>query len=170
MVGRKRSRWLVPIGLAAALAALFVAARWDRIRNWYRPPTAGLPDTSEIVELRAQVWASGSRGQWETGVPEIVVPPSLVPRIWRRIDGAEYVADPPVSKAEPLGELVATTRRGEVVRVTFYEAGSDLLVFTRDGESFFRSEPRNEAGFPLGGGLSLAGTLRHAWVESERRD
>jgi hypothetical protein len=161
---------VAPVGLGVALAALFVVSRWDRIQRWYRPPTADLPDVNEIVELRAQVWASGSRGQWETGVPETVVPPTLVPRIWLRFEGAEYLADPPVSKGEPLGELVATTRRGQVVRITFYEAGSDLLVFTRDGEVYFQSEPRNEAGFPLGGGISLAGTLRHAWVESERQN
>jgi hypothetical protein len=170
MAGRNQSRWVFPIGLVTALAALFIVGRWDRIRNWYRPPTPRLPDVSEIVGLKAQVWASGSRGQWETGVPETVVPPTLVPRIWRRFEGAEYVTDPPVSKAEPLGELVATTRGGEEVRVTFYEAGPDLLVFTRDGKTFFQTEPRNEAGFPLGGGISLAGTLRHAWIESGRRD
>jgi len=153
-----------------ALAALLVVARRDRIRNWYRPPTPSLPAASEIIELRGQVWAAGSRGQFETGVPEFVVPPGLVPRIWRRFDGAEYVADPHLSKDDPFGELVATTRRGEVVRVAFYEAGPDLLVFTRDGETFFQTEPRTEGGLPLGGGLSLAGTLRHAWIESERRN
>jgi hypothetical protein len=170
MAGRKRSRWLVPLGLMAVLAALFVAARWDRIRNWHRPLAAGLPPAAEIAEMRAQVWASGSRGQFETGVPEIVVPPNLVPRIWRRFDGARYVAHPPVSKAEPLGELVVTTRAGGAVRVTFYEAGPERLVFTRDGQTFFQTEPRTEDGLPLGGGLSLGGTLRHAWLASERKD
>jgi hypothetical protein len=170
MAGRKRFRWLVPLGLVVVLAALFVVARWDRIQRWYRPPTVGLPDAAQIVELRAQVWASGSRGQFETGVPEFTVPPALVPRIWRRFDGAEYVADPPVSKDEPLGELVATTRQGEVVRVTFYEAGPSLLVFTRDRETFFQTEPRTEQGFPLGGGIALGGTLRQAWAQSRLQD
>jgi hypothetical protein len=54
--------------------------------------------------------------------------------------------------------------------VTFYEAGPERLVFTRDGETFFQTEPRTEDGLPLGGGLSLGGTLRHAWLASERKD
>ena len=170
MAGPKRTRLRVALGLAAVLGAAFLAARWERIRDWVRPPAAGLPDAADVVELRAQVRASGSRGHYETDVPEFVVPPAMAPRIWRRLDGAEHVPDPPVSKAEPLGELVATTRPGEVVRVTFFEAGPEKLVFTRDGRTFFQTEPRNDEGFPLGGGIALGGTLRHAWVVAQRRE
>lgn len=164
----RRRRWLIPLAAVLAVAAVLLALRWDRVWKLISPPTPGLPNTEEIVQMRAVVWASGSRGHYETGVPEFVVPLPYVERIWRRFDGAEYLRDPQVLKELPLGQIEVTTRSGEVVRVTFFESGMEKLVFTRNGVDFFQSEPRNDQGTHLGGGLSLAGTFRHVWLTSLR--
>ena len=50
------------IGVAVASAVALAVVEWPRVRNWYRPPVAGLPAPDEIAEMRATVWAAGSRG------------------------------------------------------------------------------------------------------------
>jgi hypothetical protein len=129
--------------------------------KWAHPPRPGLPVAEDVVAMRGAMWAEGSHGYFETGVPEFTVPTAQVGRIWRRFDRAEYVRDPQVVKGQPLGELVVTTRSGVVVRVTFFASGLDHLVFTANGTDFFQTEPRGDLNDPLGGGLALAGTLRH---------
>jgi hypothetical protein len=155
------------IGVAVASAVALVVVEWPRVRNWYRPPAAGLPAPGEIAEMRATVWAAGSRGHFESDVPEFVVPHEAAPRLWKRLEPAVPVADPPEAQQEPLGQLTVTTRDGRVTRVRFYETGTDELLFTPDGEHFFRSVPRNDLGFPLGGGFFLAGSLRQASVSAD---
>jgi hypothetical protein len=160
-VDRPRRRLRLTVGLAVAVvAATLAVAEWPRIRVWYRPPRADLPPAGEIVELRASVWASGSRGQYETDVPEFTVPPDQIARIWRRLEPSRYDPSPPTDRNRPFGELVATMTDGSVTQVRFYETGGDELLFTADGEHFFRSEPRTDQGEPLGGAMLLAGTLR----------
>ena len=150
------------VGVAVAAAAVLLVAEWPRVQNWYRPPAAGLPPADDIVEMRAAVWAAGSRGYFESDIPEFAVPDPTARRLWRRLDPHVPVTDPPAANQEPLGELAVTTHDGRVARVRFYETGTDDLLFTPDGKHFFRSEPRNAWGIRLGGGLLLAGTLRHA--------
>jgi hypothetical protein len=150
------------IGLALFAAAALLLVEWPRIRTWYHPPRSDLPAPERIAQMRAAVWAAGSRGNLESDVPWIELPVSVARRIWRRFEPSEFVSRPPVNPDLPLGELVATTDDGHVTRLWFFEAGPDELVFTTDGERFFRSEPRDDLGGPLGGGLLLAGTLRHA--------
>ena len=154
-------------GLVLVATTALVLVEWPRIRDRYRPTHAALPAPDEIVGMRAAVWAAGSRGNLETDVPWFEVPDLVARRIWRRFEPNEHVSRPPVDPKAPLGELDATAADGRVIRVRFYESGSDDLIFTPDGKNFFRSEPRNDRGHPLGGGLSLAGTLRYADATSE---
>jgi hypothetical protein len=167
---RKTYHLKVLIAAATVSTVLVVAVEWPRVRNWYSPPSAGLPAADQIVEMRGVVWAAGSRGQLETDVPEFVVPESVAGRLWLRFQPAVPVTDPPAARQDPLGQLTVTTRDGRVTRVKFYETGTDELIFTTDLKHFFRSEPRDERGFPLGGGLLLGGTLRHASVLAEVPD
>jgi hypothetical protein len=150
------------IGLGLVLAAVFVGTRWEGIWKWYRPPAANLPDATRIAEMRASVSAAGSRGRYETDLPEFVVPDRFVRPVWARFVGSEYVAKPPISPDEPLGVITVATRSGDVVRVTFFESGTDRLVFTLDGHDYFQTEPRDVAEYPLGGGNALVGVLRNA--------
>jgi len=117
--------------------------------------------------MRAAVWASGSNGNLETDVPWFSVPGQAAPRLWKRFQPNAYVANPPVNPDVPLGEMVVTTRDGRTTRLRFYETGPDGLIFTVDGKYFYRAEPRDDLGSSLGGGLFLAGTLRHAAVVAE---
>jgi hypothetical protein len=154
------------VGLAVAIMAALVLVEWPRIKIWRQPPHLELPAPEQVTQMRAVVWASGSRGQLETDVPWFDVPTSVARRIWRRFQPFEFVTRPPVDPDNPLGELVATTADGREIELRFYEAGSEDLVFTADGTHFYRAEPRNDLGTRLGGGLLLAGTLRHAAVGS----
>lgn len=152
------------VGVAVVSAAALAVVEWPYIRAWYRPPRAALPAPDEVVRVEAAVWSSGSQGSVGTDIPWFVVPESVGPRLLKRFTPNTYLPKPGVKADAPLGELVATAADGRVTRVRFYLSGPDDLVFTADGEHFFQSEPRGDAGHPLGGALFLAGTLRHTSV------
>jgi hypothetical protein len=168
MARKNRPRRMAVAAVVLAVVAAVAVVEWPRLRAWRRPPTPDLPAPADVAEMRAAVWASGSNGNLETDIPWFTVPAPAVPRLWKRFDPSTYVANPPVDRDAPLGELVATTRDGRTTRLKFYETGPDVVVFTVDGEHFFRAEPRDDLGYSLGGGLLLAGTLRHAAVVGER--
>jgi len=161
-----------PLRLALAVGLVVVAAvvvaEWPRLRAWRRPPSLDLAAPADVVEMRAAVWAFGSNGNLETDVPWFTVPPGAARRLWKRFDSSTYAANLSINRDAPLGELVVTSRDRRTTWLKFYETGPDELVFTVDGKHFFRAEPRDDRGYPLGGGLLLAGTLRHAAVVSER--
>jgi hypothetical protein len=159
-VDRRKRRWIVRVVAVLFVAAPLVVVAWPRVCDWYRPPHVDLPDPSELVEMKAVAWESGSRGYFETGVPEFDVPKAQIVRIWRRFEPNEYEPSPPIDRDLPLGKLTATTADGRVTRLRFYETGGSDLIFTTDGKHFFRSEPKDDYGYPLGGGIPLVGTLR----------
>jgi hypothetical protein len=153
----------------ATLVALTAVAvvEWPRLRAWQPQPGPDLPAPADVVRMRAAVWASGSNGNLKTDIPWFTVPGGAAPRIWKRFRPNAYVANPPVNRDAPLGELVVTTRDGRATLLRFYETGPNEVVFSVDGQHFYRAEPRDDVGSPLGGGLLLAGTLRHAAAVAE---
>ena len=161
-----------PLQFAAGAVVVAVAAvavvEWPRLSTWRRPPSPDLPAPGDVAQMRAAVWASGSNGNLETDVPWFSVPGPAAPRLWKRFHPNAYVANPPVNPDAPLGEMVVTAHDGRTTWLRFYETGPDGLIFTVDGKDFYRAEPRDDRGSPLGGGLFLAGTLRHAAVVAER--
>ena len=163
---RKNRRLSIALGLVLVALAAVAVVEWPRIRDWYRRPAPDLPAAADIVHLEAAAWAAGSRGYFESDVPQFVVPAWAVPKLWRRFEPNAYVSNPPVDKNAPLGELVARTADGRETRLVFYETGGDDVIFTTDGTHFFRAEPRTDDGNPLGGGLLLAGTLRQLCIST----
>ena len=161
---RKSRPLMFAVGAAVVSAAALIAVQWPYIRAWYRPPQAGLPDPDQVVRAEAVVWASGSRGAIETGVPRFTLAAPAGPRLLQRFMPNTYVPRPEVKADAPLGELVLESVDGQVTRLLFYETGRDELVFTADGEHFFRAEPRNDWGHSLGGALLLAGSIRYEYL------
>jgi hypothetical protein len=161
-----------PLQFAAGAVVVAVAAvvvvEWPRLSAWRRPPSPDLPAPGDVAQMRAAVWASGSNGNLETDVPWFSVPGPAARRLWKRFQPNAYVANPPVNPDAPLGEMVVTAHDGGTTWLRFYETGQDGLIFTVDGKHFYRAEPRDDRGSSLGGGLFLAGTLRHAAVVAER--
>jgi hypothetical protein len=150
------------VGLTVAAAIALLLVEWPRIGAWYRPPRPELPAPDEVARMRATVWASGSEGKIEWDVAWFDVPVGTAQKLWRRFQPNIFVSRPPVDPKTPLGEMVTMTAAGRVTDLRFYEAGPDELVFTTDGDHFFRAEPRNEFGAGLGGSLFLARTIRAA--------
>jgi hypothetical protein len=163
----RRPRLWVVIGVAVLLTTgtTLAVIRSPRFQKWYKPPVIVLPDDSEVAEMRASLLES------QVGfprVPEFVVPGNHVPVILRWLRPGEYVSDPPTFPQDELGAIWIKTKTGKEIRLRFFWAGKNPVVYTIDGTDYFWGNDEDEQGHWVDGGIRLGKAVQTAFETSRR--
>lgn len=123
---------IVAIGIVAGIT------QFPSIQRTLHPPVLSILSDDEVTELRASLCESKGGIGDDKPLPEFVVPEKHVPLILHWLRPAKYESRPPIfPESDELGEVVIKNRSGEEMRLRFFFAGHNPVVFTPDGVNYF---------------------------------
>ena len=142
-----------------------VVLRLPDIQKWLRPPTASLPDDSEIQSLRAALYDSSVGFK---PIDEFAVPPDHVSSILFWFRPSKYDKRPAMIPGDtPLGELKIITKTGGTRTITFFWSGHNPPVFTENGiDYYYGGGSTNNDGYAVDGGIMAGKAIEAAHSES----
>jgi hypothetical protein len=173
----RHKRWFLLVAvLLITLFAGIAITRTTRFQKWYQPPTFYLPADDEVAEIRASL--KESEVSWP-GISEFKVPADHVPGILDQLRPAKYNSEPwELGRINvELGEIVIRTKSGEEIRLHFYDAGVNPVLFTSDGvdqffgkvESYKLKNGEHEFDKGVPGGLKLSNLVRRATEAAKKQ-
>ena len=132
-------RWKSLIALLALCCAILLS--WSLgIKEWIAPPVANIPDDNDIENMTASLIVPGIHD-----ISEFPVSETDISSILFYLRSPKYIGQSNPFPQFFMGELKITSKKGQLVRVTFFESGANPPVFTTNGHSFFWGNDKDVA-------------------------